>query len=427
LTLLAEFVFVGWIVMFLYITQITTFGDDFSKMLNFRPLRPVYIAIKYGASNADMTWQILLSAFMFVPLGFLLPIISTENFKSFPSVFILSLDLSLLTETSQILTGRHADIDDIIANTMGGLLGFAMYVICLGFYCLFKRAADLPKNYALNLTISIVVILTTLSPFIMINILSNRGEFGYVYYSHLRPDKVEISNSVSSQKISANVYRYAERETLEDLRNRLRDATGFSGEYYFENDIYTLENGENERIFIYDHNTWSVCYNYEADDEVYPSLPPAPSEAIDMAKSYLERFEIDANTVTFQEFEQGYADNNLHLVFSGISNDNDDGLIWGALRVTLGENGKLIAIEDTRLPCELYREVETISPRESVWIALDVGVESWHGTAVVRDVRPSYYFNKNTGFLIPTWQTEATFTAASGDEYEWSPNIDSVN
>jgi glycopeptide antibiotics resistance protein len=48
-------------------------------------------------------------------------------------VALFSLTLSLMIEVPQFLTGRRvADVDDLILNTAGGLLGYAMVVLVRG-------------------------------------------------------------------------------------------------------------------------------------------------------------------------------------------------------------------------------------------------------------------------------------------------------
>lgn len=65
----------------------------------------------------------------FVPFGFLLPMISEEKvLNHFLSVTILAAAFSMLIETAQLITKVGAfDVDDIILNTLGGLLGYVIF------------------------------------------------------------------------------------------------------------------------------------------------------------------------------------------------------------------------------------------------------------------------------------------------------------
>lgn len=62
----------------------------------------------------------------FMPFGFLLPTISKNKvLKNFVSVTLLAMIFSLCIETAQLVMKVGAfDVDDILLNTIGGLLGY---------------------------------------------------------------------------------------------------------------------------------------------------------------------------------------------------------------------------------------------------------------------------------------------------------------
>ena len=65
----------------------------------------------------------ILNIILFVPLGFLLPAIWNE-YRSLKKTFIIGLGLSLLIEILQIFTFRLTDVDDLITNTLGTVIGY---------------------------------------------------------------------------------------------------------------------------------------------------------------------------------------------------------------------------------------------------------------------------------------------------------------
>ncbi|MGF6989630.1 glycopeptide antibiotics resistance protein [Lachnospiraceae bacterium PM6-15] len=75
-----------------------------------------------------------LNIFMFVPLGFLLPFIWRN--MDFLKVLLTGFSFSLFIELSQLLNRRVTDIDDLIANTLGCIIGYCIYTL---FYKLFRR------------------------------------------------------------------------------------------------------------------------------------------------------------------------------------------------------------------------------------------------------------------------------------------------
>ncbi len=73
----------------------------------------------------------MLNIIMFIPLGFFLPIIWNEEFNSLKRTTIFSFGLSCIIEILQIFTFRLTDIDDLITNTIGAIIGYyiALYII----------------------------------------------------------------------------------------------------------------------------------------------------------------------------------------------------------------------------------------------------------------------------------------------------------
>jgi glycopeptide antibiotics resistance protein len=67
-----------------------------------------------------------LNVLLFVPLGFLLPSLWPNTCK-FKYVLFAGLFFSFFIEISQFYSYRVTDIDDLIANTAGALLGYLIY------------------------------------------------------------------------------------------------------------------------------------------------------------------------------------------------------------------------------------------------------------------------------------------------------------
>ena len=66
---------------------------------------------------------------IFVPFGFFMPMAS--RYRSFFSTVFYSFGLSLCVETFQLLTKvGSVDVDDLLLNTIGGLCGYILFIIC---------------------------------------------------------------------------------------------------------------------------------------------------------------------------------------------------------------------------------------------------------------------------------------------------------
>lgn len=93
-------------------------------------------------SEGAMTY--ILNIIMFMPLGFLLPLIWKE-YRNFLKVAATGLGFSLIIEICQLFCLRTTDIDDLIMNTIGAAVG---YIIWSLFHRIFKQSGE--KAVALN-------------------------------------------------------------------------------------------------------------------------------------------------------------------------------------------------------------------------------------------------------------------------------------
>ena len=66
---------------------------------------------------------------IFMPFGFFMPMAS--RYRSFFLTLFYSFGLSLLVETFQLFTKVGSfDVDDLLLNTIGGVIGYIFFVIC---------------------------------------------------------------------------------------------------------------------------------------------------------------------------------------------------------------------------------------------------------------------------------------------------------
>ncbi len=65
----------------------------------------------------------VLNVVLFIPLGFLLPLFS-EKFRSLRAALLTGFGMTAAIEILQIFTYRLTDVNDLITNTLGTLLGY---------------------------------------------------------------------------------------------------------------------------------------------------------------------------------------------------------------------------------------------------------------------------------------------------------------
>ena len=65
----------------------------------------------------------------FLPFGIILPILNRSTRKGW-KLLLLSFEFSALVEAAQLITRMGSfDVDDIILNTVGGMLGYAIFAV----------------------------------------------------------------------------------------------------------------------------------------------------------------------------------------------------------------------------------------------------------------------------------------------------------
>ncbi len=88
-----------------------------------------------------------LNVVMFLPFGFLVPMLWTKLRKP-GTVILVGLAFSLMIELSQLLCLRGTDVDDLLMNTLGTGLGYLIYLVwSKGTNSLFRQersGAELP-------------------------------------------------------------------------------------------------------------------------------------------------------------------------------------------------------------------------------------------------------------------------------------------
>ena len=111
------------------------FRDTELAMLNLVPFRSILAAFSGGGEDIPARDQLLLAlinfagnVFLFVPVGFLLPMAAAKRRPFGVTVGFAAL-LSAGIETVQYFIGRSADIDDLLLNVFGAVLGFGLYAI----------------------------------------------------------------------------------------------------------------------------------------------------------------------------------------------------------------------------------------------------------------------------------------------------------
>lgn len=105
----------------------------------------------------------LLNVILFVPFGLLMPFMYDKK-SNFYQIIILGVGLSLLIEISQLLNHRVTDIDDLLLNSIGVVLGYGVFIL------LNRCIKSINSLNAISLTLICTLILSTfLGRFLLYN------------------------------------------------------------------------------------------------------------------------------------------------------------------------------------------------------------------------------------------------------------------
>jgi glycopeptide antibiotics resistance protein len=136
----------GWLLFYLYIILLSYFlffsehyGRDYileEYRYNLEFLKEIKRFIRYREllGLESFVVNILGNVLAFAPFGFMLPLLN-KKYRKFFILFFLSILFSLTVEVAQMLLKVGIfDVDDILLNTIGGIIGYLFFAICNGIY-----------------------------------------------------------------------------------------------------------------------------------------------------------------------------------------------------------------------------------------------------------------------------------------------------
>lgn len=122
-SMLWRYIFLFYLYLVIDVTGIGTLEDIFSYPELIRPEEINLIPFQSGVGLLN-----ILNIIMFTPLGFLLPLI-WEQCRKLCATVLLGFQFSLMIELLQLFNRRATDIDDLLMNTVGALVGFMIWLL----------------------------------------------------------------------------------------------------------------------------------------------------------------------------------------------------------------------------------------------------------------------------------------------------------
>lgn len=117
-----EMLKLGFIIYIMSLFYVVTFQDVSWSTSNFIPFKEVF---RYPLFSERFFRNVVGNLIMFMPYGFFISYFLKLDKKK--TIFFMSLLVSVTIEVTQLIIGRVFDVDDIMLNVIGGMLGYGIY------------------------------------------------------------------------------------------------------------------------------------------------------------------------------------------------------------------------------------------------------------------------------------------------------------
>ena len=440
LRLLAAYALVGYGVMLVIVTflLLPRFGE-ISYSINLIPFRAFHDAYVYGSTH--VLQQYMLNIVMFIPLGFLLPVIFPHKMTRWLPVIITILSATVAIELTQFFMGRVVDVDDIITNFMGGMGGFSLYIllervlkqtqlwqtVCTG------AKLSNRKNIVLA---TILLIIPWVAP-LTATVIDATAEFGRTPDLHFRlPEDAVIEFALSDSSLEGTVFKTIVPNPVEQIMSSILGTLGLTGQANWTPDKWQYRyHGQDVSVFVHENGTWRVSYHHSlkgqqdavnSDDESCIELGKVALESMGVDISNLSPIDVVTDWGYFQQ-SSGSEEQFLigkHVVFE--DKTLQEGLVvTGTVAVYLGDNDVLLHVADNRQYHQLLRAVATISQVEAIERMKNSGMRTEAlSQVVVTAVEADVILESRKGHLHPAWRISGTFLNKNGQTDPWSALID---
>ena len=125
-----NFIHMIWVLIFLYYVYLVleTTGIGTIWEIGLYPGMKLQEEINLIPFRDGISLSMILNVVMFMPLGFLLPLLWKE-YQSLVRTAIIGFCFSCGIEFCQLFNRRVSDVDDLLMNTLGAILGWLIWIV----------------------------------------------------------------------------------------------------------------------------------------------------------------------------------------------------------------------------------------------------------------------------------------------------------
>lgn len=146
-----ELFMLSFLLYSLILFYVVTFQDINYGTNNFIPFKEI---MRYEFGSSYFIHNVLGNILLFIPFGFFVSYIVSSKKPYY--IVIITFITSIAIEFTQLLIGRTFDVDDVLLNLIGGILGYLVYLVLQTIYD--KLPDILKKTWFKNILLILIII-----------------------------------------------------------------------------------------------------------------------------------------------------------------------------------------------------------------------------------------------------------------------------
>ncbi|MCU1806421.1 VanZ family protein [Cytobacillus firmus] len=419
--LTVSFLILGW---FIVVMGLTTFSRaaNYEGFFNFR-LFSGYVSAWHNWSLKEFQ-LIIFNMLLFVPLGFLLPLLG-KSMRRFMPVSLISLAVTIGIEVLQLLSRRGIfELDDILHNTVGSISG---YFLVMAFLAYLERKQKALKPVFMAMAIPLVFT----AVFSVALFVYHSKELGNMSIRPAAPQnmnlvKVELTTLLPTTAEPVSLYRNDSIHNVDQVRelaSLISKSFGLRQKGDMRTDSYN-------RIYNYEDDA-GVEYNFNYQLDI-------GSWSLRKENCPTENLQQEALLEQRAGYEKLLASIGLLPAEAVFSTQNENILRWdGANPTEISKatadyvSGGIIITPsmETESPCEIHyfmndnnyvKQVDIISPAQAYEEIEKGNFESYNdhkaGDHLTVESYSLTYLYDSKGYYQPAYEFNGTF---NGEPWSW--------
>ena len=302
-------------------------------------------------------WRnIILNILMFVPLGFMMPLLF-KKCKRWYITYLIGFGATLFIEILQLISKRGIfELDDIINNTLGCIIGYGIVIFFISIY---------EKRYKVltNIIYQIPLIITVIS-FSIIFITYSKKELGnlsIINSYNIDMSTIDVSSNIDFNDKSNKAYVY--KASVGDKEEATKIASEIFSKVNTKIDESQNDEYDDTIVFKSQDGNYSLWVNYTGNTTwfiYHKEFKGKENLSYKDVQALLSKFDIDLpKEASFEDNGVGRYSISLDMVkFKDVYLD-------GQLNCKIGEDDKVYGFSNNIISYKPYKEYDILTSKEA--------------------------------------------------------------